>query len=308
MALEKEYGIKHRSDEVGAETFASAASLSRFVEGRGRRGRGLRRDPGHRSSAAVVVTGVGVVSACGWGVGRSARGLWLAGRTAIGPFSPSSPAGHRTRVAAEVPPPPDGLDGAPPAGERLTPASASPSLPPPRRWTGLRSAAGVADAGVFFGGSTGGMRRVRGVARAGRAGRRGPNPAGALAGFSAVHAPARRWRGASAPAVRWPPSPRPAPPAPSPSARRWRRCAPARRRWRSPAAPTRSAASPTAASTPSARSTRRPAVLSAPGAAGCRSAKERRRWCWRRCPPRSPAAPVRWWSWRGPAPAATPTT
>jgi acyl carrier protein len=40
VALEKEYGIKIRSDEVGAETFATAASLSRFVEGRRAAGEG----------------------------------------------------------------------------------------------------------------------------------------------------------------------------------------------------------------------------------------------------------------------------
>jgi len=34
VALEKEYGIRIRSDEVSPEAFASAESLSRFVEGR----------------------------------------------------------------------------------------------------------------------------------------------------------------------------------------------------------------------------------------------------------------------------------
>lgn len=34
VAMEKEYGIKIRSDEIGREAFASVGALSRFVAGR----------------------------------------------------------------------------------------------------------------------------------------------------------------------------------------------------------------------------------------------------------------------------------
>ena len=60
---------------------------------RERHGSGARR---------VVVTGAGAVSGFGWGVEALWQGL-RAGATAIRPFTRFDAAGHRTRLAAEVP-------------------------------------------------------------------------------------------------------------------------------------------------------------------------------------------------------------
>jgi 3-oxoacyl-[acyl-carrier-protein] synthase II len=122
-----------------------------------------------RSAAAsprpVAVAGVGAVSGFGWGVAPLWDGL-RAARTAIGPFRRFDHRGHRTHVAAEAPPPPPAfLARLRAAGENVRRLSladlfalhaaeealAGAGLPP-------RFAAGDgAEAGVFFGSSTGGM-------------------------------------------------------------------------------------------------------------------------------------------------------
>jgi 3-oxoacyl-[acyl-carrier-protein] synthase II len=124
------------------------------------------------STGPFVVTGLGAVSAWGWGVRPLWQGL-LSGRTAIAPLDRFPSENQRTRLAAQAPPPPDGLardfpdwdclsiadrfavaatrealeaaglaGGA--ASSPSSPASGDASLPADRT-------------GVFFGGSTAGM-------------------------------------------------------------------------------------------------------------------------------------------------------
>ena len=56
----------------------------------------------------IAVTGLGAVSAFGWGAGRLYDGL-LRGETAAAPLEVFDADGYRTRLAAQVPPggPPD---------------------------------------------------------------------------------------------------------------------------------------------------------------------------------------------------------
>ncbi len=108
------------------------------------------------SRAPVAVTGFGAVSGFGWGVEAFWRGL-VAGATAIGDFRRFDHSAFRTHVAAEVP---EGLAlDAWSHHERTTLAdrfalfAASEALAAaglPERLDGLA-------AGLFFGGSTGGM-------------------------------------------------------------------------------------------------------------------------------------------------------
>ena len=147
--------------------------------------------PGRRADGPrAVVTGVGVVSAWGWGRQPFWDGL-LSGETAIGGFSRFEHTLYRTHVAGEVPPPPAGLAASIPGwrhlswADRFAVAAArealeqaglnAPAPGPGERTAGRASLASTADAAVFFGSSTGGMlegeewyRRLRGDA-AGRA-------------------------------------------------------------------------------------------------------------------------------------------
>ena len=59
--------------------------------------------------ARVVVTGIGAVSAWGWGTEALQRGL-RSGQTAIRPTTTFNTEGQRTRVAGEVPSPPEELE------------------------------------------------------------------------------------------------------------------------------------------------------------------------------------------------------
>ncbi|HMB52592.1 MAG TPA: beta-ketoacyl-[acyl-carrier-protein] synthase family protein [Thermoanaerobaculia bacterium] len=118
----------------------------------------------------VVVTGVGVVSAWGWGREEFWHGL-ASGETAIADFSRIDHAPYRTHVAGEVPPPPDDLADSIPDwrhlswADRFAVAAAREAL----AHAGLLSdPTGASQAAVFFGSSTGGMlegeewyRRVR---------------------------------------------------------------------------------------------------------------------------------------------------
>lgn len=104
----------------------------------------------------VAVTGIGAVSAWGWGV----EALWsgvCSGRTAIGNFDRFPHEDYRTHLAAQVPEP---LDGAEPQrfkrlslAERFALFSAAEAL----KQAGLPDDLSSVDAGVFSSSSTGGM-------------------------------------------------------------------------------------------------------------------------------------------------------
>jgi len=106
----------------------------------------------------VVVTGVGAVSAWGWGRDELWSGL-CSGKTAIQGFSRFDHRDFRTHVAAQVPPPPDDL----PRGfrgwrrwcwaERFGAASVAEAL----NQAGLPRRIPELNAAVVFGSSTGGM-------------------------------------------------------------------------------------------------------------------------------------------------------
>jgi 3-oxoacyl-[acyl-carrier-protein] synthase II len=111
--------------------------------------------PGHR----VVVTGIGAVSGWGWGADELWRGL-AGGAAAIGVPARFDTRRHRTRLAAEVPPSPNGLAASVPGWRRLSRADrfAVAAAMEACRQAGLEGddARGF-DLGVFFGGSTAGM-------------------------------------------------------------------------------------------------------------------------------------------------------
>lgn len=109
----------------------------------------------------IVVTGTGAVSAWGWGVAPFLEGL-RSGGTAIRALERFAGEGHRTAVAAEVPPAKPGMEGRFPAwarfslAERFALAAAVEAV----EGAGAREPALGADpaaVGVFFGGSTAGM-------------------------------------------------------------------------------------------------------------------------------------------------------
>jgi 3-oxoacyl-[acyl-carrier-protein] synthase II len=117
----------------------------------------------------VVVTGLGAVSGFGWGV-RVLRAALFEGRIAIGPFSRFDAARYPTRIAAEVP-------GAP---SELRQDARWPSWSWADRFAvgAVREAVAAADlprdlsgrrAGLFFGGTTGGLFEMETLYAAGRA-------------------------------------------------------------------------------------------------------------------------------------------
>jgi 3-oxoacyl-[acyl-carrier-protein] synthase II len=104
----------------------------------------------------VVVTGLGAVTAAGWGV-TSLREALRSGRTAIGPLDRFDTGRQRTHVAAQVPP-------GPPAGRfvhwgRLSNSDrfALFAAVEAAEQAGLRVPFDHGLAGVFFGSSTGGL-------------------------------------------------------------------------------------------------------------------------------------------------------
>jgi len=149
--------------QPGEAAQAAPANMGDGAAGAGRRSGGRR----------VVVTGAGAVSGFGWGVEALWQGL-QAGATAIRPFSRFDAAGHRTRLAAEVPAAP--ASPASPAGnpddpaaaraaaggwplslaDRFALAAAGEALAAAGLGAALRTLPEGA-AGVFFGSSTGGM-------------------------------------------------------------------------------------------------------------------------------------------------------
>lgn len=116
---------------------------------------GADRDPDR--SRTVVVTGIGAVSPLGW----SLESLWdglRAGRTAVGPFDRFDHAGHRTHIAAQVdlraePRRPRGKPRRVSNADRFAIAAARSAVA--RAGIDLRDR--CERAGVYFGGTTGGM-------------------------------------------------------------------------------------------------------------------------------------------------------
>jgi len=115
---------------------------------------------GGRPRTRAVVTGVGVVSAWGWGREPFWRGI-LGGGTAIRRFCRFDHAGYRTHVAGEVPPAPAALPGSIRDWSRLSWADrfAVAAAREALEQAGLLDGDGdcLEDAGLFFASSTGGM-------------------------------------------------------------------------------------------------------------------------------------------------------
>ncbi|HJQ97626.1 MAG TPA: beta-ketoacyl-[acyl-carrier-protein] synthase family protein [Candidatus Polarisedimenticolaceae bacterium] len=108
-------------------------------------------DPKHNDNP-IVVTGLGAVTAFGWGLSPLWEGL-RRGSPAIGPITRFDDARHRTHLAAEVP-----FQEAPPAPSRRASWADRFAIAASReamRQAGLTGP--VPEAGVFFGSSTGGM-------------------------------------------------------------------------------------------------------------------------------------------------------
>ena len=115
-----------------------------------------RRESGRR----VVVTGLGAVSAAGWGVAPFREAL-RSGRTAIGPFDRFNNAAQRTHVAGQVPPQPQ-WPASPGRRVRWSRLSNSDrfalfSACEAAAQAGLSRPLDNRNAGVFFGSSTGGL-------------------------------------------------------------------------------------------------------------------------------------------------------
>jgi len=106
----------------------------------------------------VVVTGLGAVTAAGWGVGP--LNDWLqTGRTAIGPFTRIDHHLQRTHVAGEVPPPPAGQARLFARWRRYSNTDRFALFAAVEAAAAARLPASLHDraSGVFFGSSTGGL-------------------------------------------------------------------------------------------------------------------------------------------------------
>src|SRR5262245_19375723 len=129
----------------------------------------------------VAVTGIGAVTGFGWGVEALARGL-AAGRTAIAPFDLFDASRFPTRIAAQAPTPPSALKrlrgwAAWSRADRFALAAAREAV----------ASAGLVfepatgrGAGVFFGGSTGGLLECERMYEAHRDGALGRAPRGPI--------------------------------------------------------------------------------------------------------------------------------
>lgn len=123
-------------------------------------------------SSAAVITGLGAVSAFGWGVEPLWRGL-QAGRCAIGELTRFDPSAYRTHLAGQVPAEPPEITAALPRGDRLSladrfavaaarEAAADADLDPAHLDPSGSAGDEPADrdrlrVGVYFSSSTGGM-------------------------------------------------------------------------------------------------------------------------------------------------------
>lgn len=109
------------------------------------------------ASRRIVVTGLGVVSPWGWGLQPFHDGI-LSGETAIGPFSRFDHGPQRTHVAGEVPPAPPQARARLKGFGRLSYADAYALAATQEALdqAGL-APGGPGVAGVYFGGSTGGL-------------------------------------------------------------------------------------------------------------------------------------------------------
>lgn len=116
----------------------------------------MHNSPPH-SLRRVVVTGIGAVTAAGWGTGPFGAALW-AGRTAISGFSRFDHAAQRTHIAGEVPPEPAaarqvrGWHGLSNTDRFAVWAALEAS-----QQAGLSWPLTTAEAAVFFASSTGGL-------------------------------------------------------------------------------------------------------------------------------------------------------
>src|SRR5262245_46759575 len=104
----------------------------------------------------VVVTGMGTVSAAGWGVPPLARALDDA-RSAIGGFARFDHARYRTHVAGEVPGEPAADFAPPPDWPRLSYADRFAVFAAAEALSEAGLHAPLGEAGVYFGTSTGGL-------------------------------------------------------------------------------------------------------------------------------------------------------
>ncbi|MEM7482150.1 MAG: beta-ketoacyl-[acyl-carrier-protein] synthase family protein [Acidobacteriota bacterium] len=106
------------------------------------------------SVGAVAVTGVGAVSAYGWGIESFWQGV-MSGRTAVATFDRFDASPYRTHLAGQVPPPPADLPAHFPHWRRLSLADrfAVAAVSESTAMAGLEGP----EIGVYFGSSTGGM-------------------------------------------------------------------------------------------------------------------------------------------------------
>ena len=109
-------------------------------------------EPGAGAERDVVVTGLGSVSAFGWGVEALRRGL-ASGRTAVARPRRFDVSGQRTEVAGEVP---EG-ESEPTSGEPLSRADRFAVAAAEEAWRGAGLEGAERLTGVYFGSSTGGM-------------------------------------------------------------------------------------------------------------------------------------------------------
>ena len=116
-----------------------------------------RPEPG-AAGRRVVVTGMGAVSAAGWGV-PALRAALRGGRTAIGPFTRLPNQDQRTHVAGEVPPPAEAVTRRLARWRRLSSSDRYALFAAEEAITqaGLPASLERDVAGVFFGSSTGGL-------------------------------------------------------------------------------------------------------------------------------------------------------
>lgn len=107
-------------------------------------------------TARVVITGLGSVSACGWTANDLHSGL-LSGISAIGPTTHFDTSGQRTSVAGEVPPAPENIIQKIPEWAALSKSDRFAVAAAIEAVEQAQISDGLSSAGLFFGGSTGGM-------------------------------------------------------------------------------------------------------------------------------------------------------